>query len=257
MVVNRADAFFLPKAQREVYLRKAIPLLDLTNIDPSAKDEDIAGLCGRAIIHGTAGVCVGLGHASRARALVQGKTRLAVAAGGFPRGAGPLEGRLDEISRARDLGADEIDAVTNLGALMAGDMALLGAELRQSRKAAGPLVLKIILESGELDSGTLREASRIAIAEGADFLKTSTGFSGRGASLEAVGIMLDEMLLSGRIVGIKPSGGIKTADQALGYMILAESKAGSGMLVPERFRLGASALLDSILSEIQGAGTGG
>jgi len=235
--------------------RHLLTLLDLTLLDPGADTDDIAALCRLAAnpVAAPAAVCVLPNHVATTRTeLAQhGLVRLPIATVvNFPDGdADPprLRRQLDEALAA---GADEIDAVLPYRALRAGNLAACVAMLKTSRAACGARVrLKVILETGELgDADTIARASRLAIAHGADFIKTSTGMAAVNATPAAAAVMLEAIRASGSRCGFKASGGIRRIDQALVYLTLAERTLGADALVPERFRIGASALIHELLA---------
>ncbi|MBU2326157.1 MAG: deoxyribose-phosphate aldolase, partial [Alphaproteobacteria bacterium] len=152
-------------------------------------------------------------------------------------------------------GADEIDLVIPYRKFIAGDEAAVSEMVAAVRKAcAAPVLLKVILETGELkDKALIRRASEIAIAEGADFIKTSTGKVAVNATLEAADIMLQAIRDSRRKVGFKPAGGISTVADAGHYLRLADTIMGEDWVMPSTFRFGASGLLDDILAVLSGA----
>ena len=232
----------------------AIALLDLTSLNAGDTAEGIAALCRRAAnpapgLPPAAAVCILPRFVAAARKAVAGSAvRVASVAGDFPSGRAPLSARVEEVRRAVGDGADEIDAP---GGFSQGDERRAASDIAAIREACGAATLKVILETGALDSpGRIRRAAEIAIASGADFLKTSTGRIAPGATPAAVRILLEEARgaerRTGRIVGVKASGGIRRAEDAFGYLDLARRILGPGALVPARFRIGASALLDDL-----------
>ncbi|WP_105253343.1 deoxyribose-phosphate aldolase [Pseudoalteromonas sp. T1lg75] len=165
----------------------------------------------------------------------------------FPGGDQPLDEVLRETELALALGADEIDLVLPYKRLQAGDEHTPLEYVQRSKVLCnGRAKLKVIIESGELSLAQVAQATRIAIAGGADFVKTSTGKVAVNATLEAVAVMLEEIKLSGQTVGLKVSGGVRTLAQAQQYMELVADKMGTAWLAPGRFRFGASALLDDL-----------
>jgi len=158
---------------------------------------------------------------------------------------------------AVDDGATEIDVVLPYRAFLAGDTAWVLDVLRTARVASTGAHLKVILETGELpDTEAIAEAARLAIESGADFVKTSTGKTPVSATLDAAATMLDVIAqtapVGGHRVGLKPSGGIRTADQAADYLSLAAGVMGDAYLAPATFRFGASSLLDALLAVTTG-----
>jgi len=249
----------LSREGRVAYLKRIVPLLDLTNLTSSATSSKIRELCKAARRYKTAAVCINPIYVKTAReCLPKGGVKIASVAGGFPLSQTPIEIKEAEIHRAREDGADELDVVLNQGAFLSGDIPAVAAELRRMRAAAGTQTLKVILETCELQTPeNIQLASRMAIAEGADFIKTSTGFGKHGATFEHVAIMLgviaeESRLANGRkIVGMKPAGGVKTPDEALALMFLADEIVGSNWLTSELFRFGASSLLTAVSFELE------
>ena len=176
---------------------------------------------------------------------------VAVAAAGFPAGLSPLSARIEEIRSSVQAGAQEIDVVINRSLVLTGAWGELYEEVRAFREASGPALLKVILATGELRSlDNVARTARLCMQAGADFIKTSTGKEAVNATYPAGLVMLREIAAyrerTGREVGFKPAGGIRTPEQALAWMRLVEETLGEKSVRPERFRLGASALLDSI-----------
>ena len=190
-----------------------------------------------------------------AEALGGSGVAVASVATAFPSGQSALELRLAEIERARADGASEIDSVISRGALLAGDDIAVYDEVAAALKACGGAHLKVILETGELGSyDRVRRASLIAMAAGADFIKTSTGKIAPAATLPVALVMAEAIRdfvdFSGRPVGLKVAGGIRSAKDALRYLVLVHETLGPEWLTPERFRIGASSLLNDLLMQI-------
>jgi deoxyribose-phosphate aldolase len=245
--------------------RLALSCLDLTDLGESCSAADVDALCERAQglaagLPPVAAVCVWPQWAAQARQrLPEGIAVAAVV--NFPGGDQPLESVLRQIGQIRDAGAQEVDAVLPYRRLTEGPagVAACHALLRDVRRASQGLRLKVILESGELpDGATLAQACAIALAEGADFLKTSTGKTPRGASLSAAAVMLDAIAADPRSaqLGFKPSGGLRTLADVRPYLELVARTLGPQALQPGRFRIGASGLWNDIarsLSPVAGA----
>jgi deoxyribose-phosphate aldolase len=172
----------------------------------------------------------------------------------FPSGDEPIATVTAMVAAALADGADDIDVVLPYRALLAGDADRAAGMVSAVRNMIeAPKVLKVILETGALgDDAKVTSAAQLAIDAGADFVKTSTGKIPAGASLEAAAAMLAVIAGADRPVGIKPSGGIRTFDEALDYIGLADSVMGEGWATPATFRFGASGLLDSLLAVIAG-----
>jgi len=182
--------------------------------------------------------------------------RVASVATAFPAGRAPFDLRIRDVRYAVEQGADEVDMVIDRGAFLRGDHQKVFDEIAQAKAACGSAVhLKVILETGELLTyDKIRLASRLAMEAGADFIKTSTGKIGGVASLPITLTMLNAIREyheeTGRAVGMKPAGGLKTAKQAIHYLCLVNEALGSDWLTPERFRFGASSLLSDILRQV-------
>ncbi|KQR78168.1 2-deoxyribose-5-phosphate aldolase [Rhizobium sp. Leaf384] len=235
----------------------ALSLLDLTDLNDDCTSEAIEALCAKARTpHGSvAAICIWPRFVRQARDILGSANPVRIATVvNFPSGALSVDEVVAETARAIADGADEIDLVIPYRALMAGDEQAVRDMIRAVRTACGDAVLlKTILETGELkERGLIRNASLLAIQEGADFIKTSTGKVAVNATLEAADIMLTAIRESGRRVGFKPAGGVKTVADARLYLTLAATIHGPDWLMPSTFRFGASGLLGDILSVIDG-----
>jgi len=238
---------------------RALACLDLTDLAEGADEGAAETLCRRARTPqgDVAAVCLWPRHVALARALL-GRTPVAVATVvNFPAGAdraAPVEA---EARRAVADGADEIDVVLPYRAFMEGRADAAARVLDATRRACGGARMKVILETGMLRAPTaIRRAADLAIDEGADFLKTSTGKVEAGASADAVLAMLTAIRASGRPVGLKVSGGVRTLDDARLYVELADAAMGRGWATPETFRIGASGLLSALMMALEGDGAG-
>ncbi|MBB4066472.1 deoxyribose-phosphate aldolase [Gellertiella hungarica] len=237
--------------------RRALSVLDLTNLKEDCTPEQIDALVEKAATrHGNvAAICIWPRFVAQARArLGQGSAIRIATVMNFPSGDAGIAETVAETRQALEDGADEIDLVIPYKAFAKGNADAVSAMVSGVRAAiAAPARLKVILETGELkDAGLIRNASDLAIAAGADFIKTSTGKTAGNATEEAALIMLDAILASGRPVGLKPSGGIGSVPVAARYLALADEKMGAGWAVAENFRFGASGLLDDILRVLDG-----
>ncbi len=179
----------------------------------------------------------------------------------FPSGQAPLEVKLADTRAALAAGADEIDMVIDRGAFLAGDYMKVYEEIVAVREACGSAHLKVILETGELVTfDNVRKASMLAMAAGADFIKTSTGKVGPAAARPVTLVMLEAIRdfaeLTGIGVGMKPAGGIRTAKDAIRYLVLVYETLGTAWMTPDRFRFGASSLLNDLLMQIRWVRTG-
>ncbi|MDO5894463.1 MULTISPECIES: deoxyribose-phosphate aldolase [unclassified Agrobacterium] len=237
----------------------ALSLLDLTNLNDDCTPEQIAALINRAQTSygNTAAICIWPRYVAQARAAFGSNHSVKIATVvNFPSGDLDVATVVRETERAVADGADEIDLVIPYKKLLAGDEAAVSEMVAAVRKVCpAPVLLKVILESGEIkDRVLIRRASEISIAEGADFIKTSTGKVSTNATLEAADIMLQAIRDSRQKVGFKPSGGISSVDDATLYLRLAETIMQPNWAMPSTFRFGASSLLDDILN-VLGGGT--
>ncbi len=231
--------------------RLALACLDLTSLNDADTEADVVQLAERAAAAPgrVAALCVWPRFVRTA--LVHAPQGVVVAAvANFPAGSDDVQRAVRDTGEIVDAGAQEIDVVLPWRTLAAGDDARTSALLRAVRRACEGRVLKVILESGELKSAALIAcAARIALAEGADFLKTSTGKTPVGATAEAARVMLEAIAAdaaSARRVGFKASGGVRRVADAAIYLDLVERMLGPEALTPTRCRLGASALLADI-----------
>lgn len=230
----------------------AVSLVDLTDLSDDADDAAIDRLCERAVDAGTAAVCVWPDFVARAAGRLVDEQPLVATVVNFPTGAERAHAVGIVTAAALDDGADEIDVVLPYRAFAAGDLDRAAGVLDTVRdRTRGRATMKVILESGELeDVGLIGDAARFAIEHGADFVKTSTGKSPVSATPAAARAMLEAIAAAPRPVGLKPSGGLRTADDAEVYLDLAEQIMGRGWLSPSTFRFGASGLLDALLVEL-------
>lgn len=245
--------------------RLALTLIDLTSLNGNDTRESIDRLCQKALslsapesgLPGVAAVCVYPTFVRRcAEILKDSKLGIASVAGAFPSGQSPLFVKLAEVQYAVEQGATEIDMVISRGAFLEGRFAEVAGEIAAIRGACGQAHLKVILETGELTSvSNIRKASELAIEAGAHFIKTSTGKISPAATPEAMWVMCetiaDYYAATGKMVGIKPAGGIVTPEDALLYMAIVKQILGQQWMTPEWFRLGASRLADNLVEKIQ------
>ena len=242
----------------------AVRCTDSTTLEGADTPGRIVQLCAKAVrpdpadpsIPSVAAVCVYPELVPVAAARLRGTgVKVASVAGAFPSGLGPLGARLEEIRWAVANGADEVDIVLNRSAFLSGDYGQAYDEIEASKGACGGAHLKVILETGELGSyDQVRKAAALAMAAGADFVKTSTGKIGVAATLptalcmsEAIRDFADQ---TGRAVGLKVAGGIRTAKQAWQYLVVVFETLGPSWLTPARVRIGASSLLNDLLMQI-------
>lgn len=228
--------------------RRALPLLDLTDLGETCTEPRIDALCRDAKRGGVAAICVWPRFIEQgARALEGTGIRIATVIN-FPDGGEDCARATDDTAEALRDGADEIDLVLPYRALLRGEAAIARDMVEAVRDTCGSAILKVILETGELaDPDRIREASRIALEAGADFLKTSTGKSAVSATPEAAEAMLDEIRASGRPAGLKVSGGLRSIADAATYLALADRLMGPAWVSPKTFRLGASSLFAALI----------
>jgi deoxyribose-phosphate aldolase len=233
--------------------RRAIPLLDLTDLGAETTEAAADALCERAAAAGVAAVCVWPPYVERcAGHLAATGVRVATVAN-FPAGTDPPDQAAAVAAAAIAAGADEIDVVLPYAAWLAGDVERAAGLLSAVRGEAGSHVVKVIIETGELpDRAAIDRATHFAIANGADFVKTSTGKTPVSATPEAAEIVLEAIAMWDHPVGFKASGGIRTVDDARTYLDLADTIMGADWVAPTTFRLGASSLLDALEQALAG-----
>lgn len=232
--------------------RRAIALLDLTSLNDADDEAAALALCRRAVtpFGPAAAVCLWPRFVGLAREALAGTGVKIATVVNFPHGEDAPD-RIAAATRAAVAdGADEIDVVAPWRRFLAGDAAYFTQVLAACRAACGEGVrLKVILESGAFDdAGALRAAADLALAAGADFLKTSTGKREPGATPDAMDVFYDAILASGVRAGVKASGGVRTAEQAQAYLAQADARMGPDWATSATFRFGASALLDALLA---------
>ncbi len=230
--------------------QQLIPLIDLTLLDNNATASHIEQLCSRAQTKfgPVAAVCIEMHFLPLAKKILAGSGIKFATVCNFPSGNLALEVVLDEISRAIDLGADEIDCVMPYQAFLSGNVEYTKNYLQQVRRQCSNKTLKVILESGAFsDFEKLKSAAELVIASGANFLKTSTGKIAQGASPEAAKIILQAIKASGKEIGFKVSGGVRTEADAMIYVNCVKAILGENHLTPNLFRIGASQLLNELI----------
>jgi len=249
---------------RQQVLKQILGCIDLTTLNGDDTFQKVETLClqatsyfsGEKGIPNVAAVCVYPVFAKTVHQALKGTDiKTACVAGAFPSGQSPLPVRIDEVKYAVDHGADEIDMVISRGRLIAGDTDFVFDEVRLIKEVCGEAHLKVILETGELKSVELiRKASEIAINAGADFIKTSTGKIAPAATHEASIIMLETIKeyfeATGNMIGIKPAGGISTAEDAISYYLLVKQILGERWLSESYFRIGASSLAANVYNSL-------
>jgi deoxyribose-phosphate aldolase len=260
----------IKKEAKRAGIRLAISMIDLTTLEGKDSEGKVLQLCqkarhplaGDATVPAVAAVCVYPNFVAVARRGLAGTSiKVASVATGFPSGLVPLPVKLDETRRAVEAGADEVDMVIDRGAFLSGELAQVADEIAAIKEACGAAHLKVILETGELLTyDNVRRASDLAIAAGADFIKTSTGKIQPAATPGVVLVMLeairDHFLATGRKIGMKPAGGVRTTKQALHMLVLVKETLGDGWLTPDLFRIGASTLTNDLLMQLVKESTG-
>jgi len=236
--------------------QRALRCLDLTDLTDNCTDQAIDALCRKALDPRgpVAAICIWPQFVKRAQDILRGSPVRIATVVNFPAGGEDVDRVTDDVQEALSDGANEIDLVLPYEALRRGDQAIARemVEAVRDRVDQGRL-LKVILETGELkDAALIEAASRLAIEAGADFIKTSTGKTSVSATPEAAEIMLDAIKASGRPVGLKPSGGIRSVADARIYFDLAERVMGPGWATPQTFRIGASSVYDALAAAIDG-----
>ena len=248
----------------------AIRMMDLTTLEGRDTPGKVRALAAKArrpdptdpSIPSVAALCVYPNHIATAKqALAGSSVKVASVATYFPSGAAPLEVKLLDVRSAVEAGADEIDMVIDRGAFLAGDYGRVYDEIVAVKDACAGAHLKVILESGELETyDNVRRASVLAMAAGADFIKTSTGKVEPASTLAVTLVMLEAIRdfhqQTGRAVGMKSAGGIRSSKEAIAYLVMLYETLGPDWMTPDRFRFGASALLNDVLMQIRKERTG-
>jgi deoxyribose-phosphate aldolase len=251
-------------------IRLAVSMLDITTLEGADTPGKVRHLCAKAVcpaptmpeIPSCAAVCVYPSLAGVAREALEGTgVRTASVATAFPSGQASLEVKLRDTEDALAAGADEIDMVISREAFLAGEDTRVMEEIVRVKEVCGDTHLKVILETAELGSyDHVRHASLLAMEAGADFIKTSTGKASSGATPGVVLVMLeairDYMERTDRPVGMKAAGGVSTSKAALHRLVLVKETLGDEWLSAERFRIGASSLLNDLLMQYQKTQTG-
>jgi deoxyribose-phosphate aldolase len=251
-------------------LELAVRVIDLTTLEGADTPGKVAALCSKAIrpdpgdpgIPSVAAVCVYPNLVPTAKERLRGSgVHIASVATAFPSGQSPIDIKVADAVRAVELGADEIDMVIDRGAFLSGRYAKVFDEIVKVKEAVGDAHLKVILETGELGTyDNVRRASLLAMAAGANFIKTSTGKISPAATLPTALCMLEAIRdvhdETGRVVGFKAAGGVRTAKQAIQHLVLVHETLGPDWLSPDRYRIGASSLLNDVLMQIAKQRTG-
>lgn len=267
-VTERAESFAkrsIKKGAKVAGLETIIRMIDLTTLEGKDSPGKVWALCRKAMrpdpsdpsIPSVAAVCVYPSLVSQVRKAVEGSgVKVASVATGFPSGQTYLDLKVEETRRAVADGADEIDMVINRNAFFGGNDQAVFDEVVAVKEACGPAHLKVILETGELETyDNVRRASMISMYAGGDFIKTSTGKAKTNATLPVTLVMLEAIRdfhhETGRRVGMKPAGGISTSKLALAYLSMLNETLGREWMTPELFRIGASSLLNDVLMQLR------
>src|SRR4029077_7499805 len=254
------------KKEAKVFaLELAVRMTDLTTLEGSDTAGKVAALASKAVrpdpsdasVPSVAALCVYPNMVPTAvERLRDSGVHVASVATAFPSGQSPLPPKLEEVRWVVEHGADEVDMVIDRGAFLAGNHAKVYDEIVQIKEACGEAHLKVILEVAELGTyDNVRRASLLAMAAGADFIKTSTGKLPGAATLPVTLCMLEAIRdvyeENGRMVGMKPAGGIRAAKQAVQYLAQLHETLGPDWLTPDLYRLGASSLLNDVLMQLR------
>jgi deoxyribose-phosphate aldolase len=259
------------KREAKVFaLELAVRMMDLTTLEGADTPGKVAALASKAIrpdpsdagVPSVAAICIYPNLVPTAVERVRGTgVKVASVATAFPSGQTPLDVKLAEVREVVEMGADEVDMVIDRGAFLAGRYAKVYDEVVRVKEACGEAHLKVILETGELGTyDNVRRASLLAMAAGADFVKTSTGKLPSAATLPVTLVMLEAIRdvyeETGRMVGMKPAGGIRNAKQAIQYLVQLHETLGVDWMTPDLYRLGASSLLNDVLMQLRKERTG-
>ncbi len=253
----------LKKSTKLAALDLAITMVDLTTLEGADTPGRVTSLCAKALhpdandagVPSVAAVCVYPDLVAHARSVLGASpVKVAAVATAFPSGRASMAVKLLDVQEALDAGADEIDMVIDRGAFLSGRYRQVFDEVAAVKDLCGATHLKVILEVGELQTyDNVRRASWISMLAGADFIKTSTGKLGSSASLPTALVMLESVRdfaeETGHLVGVKVAGGIRSAKDALRYLVVVNETVGDSWLTPERFRFGASSLLNDLLMQ--------
>lgn len=254
----------IKKSSKVEGIKQIIGMIDLTTLEGMDSPGKIHALCQKAIrplegdttVPSVAAVCVYPAHIAAVKKHLEGTgVKAASVATGFPSGQTPLNIKIEETKWAVAQGADEIDMVINRGAFLSGEYDRVADEIKQIKQACGGTHLKVILETGELQTyDNVRTASWLAMLSGADFIKTSTGKAKVNATLPVTLVMLEAIrdfwYETGKMVGMKPAGGIRHSKEALHYLVLVKETLGEAWLSNRYFRFGASTLTNDLLMQL-------
>ena len=272
-VMERVDRFCkrsIKKSSKTDGLKLALSMIDLTTLEGKDTPGKVKQLCYKALhLHDkmeglpyVAAVCVYPTYVGLAKKELEGTgINVASVATAFPSGQSNLEAKISDTRYAVEQGADEIDMVISRGEFLAGNYNFVFDEIAKIKEACGEAHLKVILETGELDTlDNVRKASELAMHAGGDFIKTSTGKIQPAATLPVTYVMLDAIKdfyrATGKMIGMKPAGGISTSKIALQYLVMLNEVLGHKWMNKDYFRFGASSLANDILMQLAKAETG-
>jgi len=268
--VSRLNTRSIKKESKVAGLKLALSMIDHTTLEGKDSKGKVEQLCSKAKmpyapmpdLPSVAAVCVYPSMIAIAKNALKGSTvKVASVATSFPSGMSKLSIKLNETRYAVDQGADEIDMVISRGEFLKGNFSYVFDEIAAVKEACGEAHLKVILETGELETlENVRKASDLAMHAGADFIKTSTGKVSPAATQPVTLVMLEAIrdfhAKTGRMIGMKPAGGIRNAKEALQYLVLVKETLGENWLTPDLFRFGASSLTNDLLLQIVKQKTG-
>jgi len=268
--VARLNSRSIKKESKVQALKLALSMIDLTTLEGMDTPGKVIQLCQKAKephaalpdLPTVAAVCVYPNMVPVAKKALRGTNiNVASVATAFPSGMSTLDAKLEETQQVVEDGADEVDMVISRGEFLKGNYSYVYDEIVAVKEACGDAHLKVILETGELQTyENVRKASDLAMHAGADFIKTSTGKVKPAATQPVTLVMLeairDYFYDTGRMVGMKPAGGIRKAKQAIQYLVLVKETLGTDWLTPEYFRFGASSLTNDLLMQIVKQQTG-
>lgn len=262
--VARFNSRSIKKQSKIQGLKLALNMIDLTTLEGKDTEGKVVQLCHKALqlasfipgLPTVAAVCVYPTHVATAKKILkETQVKIASVATAFPSGNSSLQIKLEDTKIAVNDGADEIDMVISRGEFLRGHYNFVFDEINAVKNACGKARLKVILETGELSTlDNVRKASDIAIAAGADFIKTSTGKIQPAATMPVTLVMLqaikDHYQNTGKMIGMKPAGGISTAKSALQYLVMLNETLGPKWMSNEWFRFGASSLANDIILQL-------
>lgn len=268
--IERFCSRSIKTASKIAGLKLALSMIDLTTLEGKDTKGKVRQLCYKAMhphdsikdIPKVAAICVYPSYVAVAKKALEGSDiKVASVATVFPSGQSNLKVKITDTKFAVSQGADEIDMVISRGQFLSGNYQFVFDEIAAVKEACGNAHLKVILETGELDTlDNVRRASEIAMLAGADFIKTSTGKIQPAATMQVTYVMLDAIkdfyIRTGKMIGMKPAGGISTAKVALQYLVMLNEVLGEKWMNKNYFRFGASSLVNDILMQLVKTETG-